>query len=158
MDKTKILVVEDEGIIAKDIENTLKAMGYGVAGVVVSGDEAIQKAVETQPDLVLMDIVLKGETDGVEAADRIRARLDTPVVFLTAYADEKTLQRAKITGAFGYLVKPFEERELRSTIEVALYQHEMEARLRNWPTNGRPPSTPFRIGFPSMTAISGSSG
>jgi hypothetical protein len=130
MAKTRILVVEDEGIISWDMENTLNRMGYEVAGAVDSGEEAIQKAVETKPDLVLMDIVLKGEMDGVEAAKQIRDRLDIPVIYLTSYADEQTLQRAKITEPFGYLLKPFEEKELHSTIEVALYRHEMEQKSK----------------------------
>jgi PAS domain S-box-containing protein len=128
--KGKILVVEDERIIAKDIENTLKGMGYVVPATASSGEESVKKALETEPDLVLMDIMLKGEMDGVEAAQKIRLHADIPVVFLTAYADDKTLERAKVTGPFGYLLKPFQERELLSTIEVALYKHRVEKELR----------------------------
>jgi PAS domain S-box-containing protein len=130
MDKPKILVAEDEGIIAKDLEHTLKGMGYAVSGTASSGEEAIRKALETRPDLILMDIVLRGDMDGVAAAEEIRSRLEIPVVFLTAHADEKTLQRAKISGPFGYLLKPFEERGLRGTIEVALHIHAMEKKLK----------------------------
>jgi two-component system cell cycle sensor histidine kinase/response regulator CckA len=119
----KILIVEDEGIVAKDLENTLRTMGYEVVGPVSSGEEAIQRAGEAGPDLVLMDIVLKGAMDGAEAADQIRRRWDIPVIYLTAYADERTLERAKISEPYGYLLKPFQERELKSTIEVALYRH-----------------------------------
>jgi PAS domain S-box-containing protein len=126
----KILVVEDENIVAKDIQNTLKALGYTVTAVVASGEEAIQKAGETQPDLVLMDIMLKGYQDGVEAARQIFARFNIPVVYLTAYTDETTLQRAKITEPYGYILKPFEERELHIAIEMAIYKHKMAKKLK----------------------------
>ena len=117
---THILVIEDESIIALDIADGLRRLGYRVVAVVPSGEQAIQKAAETHPDLVLMDIKLKGDMDGVQAAEHIRAELDIPVIFLTAFADEATLQRAKITQPFGYLLKPFEDRELHSAIEIAL--------------------------------------
>lgn len=126
----RILVVEDEGIVAKDIQNTLKGLGYGVSALASSGEEAIDKAAETHPDLVLMDIALKGEMDGVEAAEQIRARFDIPVVYLTAYSDKKTLQRAKIAEPYGYILKPFPERELHSNIEMALYKHKAEQQIR----------------------------
>ena len=116
MTNAQILVVEDEGIIAKDIQNILKSMGYAVPAIASSGEGAIKKAAETFPDLVLMDIVLGGHMDGVEAAEQIRDRFDIPVVYLTAYADNKTLQRAKITEPYGYILKPFSERELHTTI------------------------------------------
>ncbi len=125
-----ILVVEDEIIIARDIQDTLKSLGYAVPAITSSGKEALEKAAEMYPDLVLMDIRLKGDMDGVEAAQQIRARFDIPVVYLTAYADDETLQRAKITEPFGYVLKPFEVRELRSTIEMALYKHEMDKRFK----------------------------
>ncbi|MCX5908778.1 MAG: response regulator, partial [Deltaproteobacteria bacterium] len=111
MENTKILVVEDEGIVAKDIEKTLRDLGYIVPALASSGEEAIEKALVTRPDLVLMDIVLLGKMDGVEAAEEIRTRLGIPVVYLTAHADAATLERAKITEPFGYLLKPFQERE-----------------------------------------------
>jgi len=130
MAKAQILVVEDEGIIAQDIQNTLKKLGYAVPAIAYSGKEGIEKAQEIQPDLVLMDIVLGGGIDGIEAAEQIRRRFHIPVVYLTAYADDKTLQRAKITEPFGYILKPFEEKELYITIEMALYKHEMERRLK----------------------------
>ena len=130
MANAQILVVEDEGIIAKDIQNTLESLGYAVPAIASSGEEAIKKATETLPDLVLMDIVLTGHMDGVEAAGQIRDRFDIPVVYLTAYADNKTLQRAKITEPYGYILKPFSERELYTTIEMALYKHKMEKKLR----------------------------
>jgi two-component system, cell cycle sensor histidine kinase and response regulator CckA len=130
MVNTQILVVEDESIIAEDIQDGLKRLGYAVSAVAYSGEEAIRKAGETRPDLVLMDIVLKGDMDGVEAAKEIRARFNIPVVYLTAYSDDGTFQRAKITEPNGYILKPFEGRELRTTIEMALYKHKMERRLK----------------------------
>ncbi|MGE5444994.1 MAG: response regulator [Ignavibacteriales bacterium] len=130
MANANILVVEDETIVAKYIQKWLRSLGYVVPAVVSSGEEAVEKAQETRPDLVLMDIVLKGSMDGVEAAKEIRARLNIPIVFLTAYADDNTLERAKITEPFGYILKPFEERELHSTIEMALYKHRMEKQLK----------------------------
>ncbi len=130
MAKTQIMVVEDEGIVAMDIETRLKSLGYAVPAMASSGEEAIEKAANTRPDLVLMDIKLKGATDGVEAAEQIRDRFDIPVVYLTAYVDDDTLQRAKVTEPFGYIIKPFEERELHTAIETALYKHEMERKLK----------------------------
>ena len=124
-----ILIVEDESIVAKDIKMRLKNLGYTVSAVVTSGKEAIEKARE-KPDLVLMDIVLRGDTDGIAAAETIRTQIGIPVIYVTAYADEKTLQRAKITEPYGYILKPFEDRELHTTIEVALYKHRMEKKLR----------------------------
>jgi PAS domain S-box-containing protein len=124
-----ILVVEDESIVAKDVANRLQHLGYRVMGTVASGEDAVQAA-KLAPDLVLMDIMLKGPMDGIEAARRIAETLDIPIVYLTAYADEQTLHRAKVTEAFGYLLKPFEERELHITIEMALFKHQMERKLR----------------------------
>jgi len=130
MTKAQILVVEDEHVVAEDIKESLQILGYAVSAIAYSKDEAVEKAQETNPDLVLMDIVLKGETSGLEAAGIIRSRFDIPVVYLTAYADEKTLERAKITEAFGYIIKPFKDRELHTAIEMALYKHKMERRLK----------------------------
>lgn len=130
MPETKILVVEDEAIVAEAIRIKLKKFGYAVPSTASRGDEAIKKAQEHTPDLVLMDIVLQGEMDGVEAAEQIRTRLNIPVVYLTAYSDDKTLLRAKITEPFGYLIKPFKERELQVAIEIALFKHEMEKKLK----------------------------
>ncbi len=125
-----ILVVEDERIVAEDIIRSLQSLGYGISAVVSSGEKAFQKIAETNPDLVLMDIVLKGDMDGIEAAELIRTQFSIPVVYLTAYADERLLQRAKATEPYGYILKPFEDRELHTTIEMALYKHEMEKKLR----------------------------
>ncbi|OGD72087.1 MAG: hypothetical protein A2Y64_09045, partial [Candidatus Coatesbacteria bacterium RBG_13_66_14] len=126
----KILVVEDEMIVARDIEARLENLGYAVIGLESTGEEAVRTALSATPDLVLMDIMLKGEMDGIQAAERINRELDVPVVYLTAYADETTLERAKITGPFGYIVKPFEQRGLHTTIETALYKHELEKKLK----------------------------
>ncbi len=126
----RILVVDDERIVNLDIQATLKRLGYNIVGDAVSGSEAIEKASQFKPDLVLMDIKLRGEMDGVEAANFIIKSYDIPVVFLTAYSDDQTLNRAKLSGPFGYLLKPFEERDLRSAIEIALYKHGMEQEFR----------------------------
>jgi response regulator RpfG family c-di-GMP phosphodiesterase len=122
----QVLVVEDEGIIAADIQDRLQSLGYDVPTTVTSGEEALEKIPILAPDLVLMDIVLQGQMDGVEAAAEIRKRFEIPVVFLTAHADEGTLKRAKITEPFAYIIKPFEERELQTALEMALHKHKME--------------------------------
>lgn len=129
-DGKKILVVEDESVVAIHIEESLMKLGYAVSAVVASGEDAVKKAEETRPDLILMDIVLKGEMDGIEAAAQIREKFYIPVIYLTAYADDTILQRAKVTEPLGYIVKPFNERELKSAIEIALYKHEMETKLK----------------------------
>ncbi len=128
--KKRILVAEDELIIAKGIEKRLSALGYDVVDIVPSGEEAVTKALATIPDLVLMDICLQGEMDGITAAEKIRSEVDIPVIYLTAFADSDTLARAKITEPFGYIVKPFQDVTLQSAIEMALYKHMMESRLR----------------------------
>ena len=122
MEGAKILVVEDEFIVARDIQSMLESLGY-CSALAVSAEEAVRKAGELRPDLILMDIVLKGHADGITAADRIRTELDIPVIYLTAYADETTLHRAKLTEPSGYIVKPFDEREIQIAIELALYRH-----------------------------------
>jgi len=106
MDKTKIMVVEDEGIVAHNIARQLTDMGYNVVAITYSGEEAIDKARELHPDLVLMDIVLVGKMDGIQAAEKIKAIADIPLVYLTSYADDKTFGRAKISGPSGYVLKP----------------------------------------------------
>ena len=126
MAQATILVVEDETIVAKDIQCTLVRLGYKVPTTATCGEEAVRKAGEIQPDLVVMDIVLKGSMDGVETARELRTRYDVPIVYLTAYADDHTLQRAKATEPAGYLLKPFQPGELRPTIEMALYRSHME--------------------------------
>jgi PAS domain S-box-containing protein len=131
MDKVKILVVEDEWVTAKDIKNSLETLNYAVPATVATGEEAIQKAIELQPDLVLMDIILQGEIDGIEAAEQIHTRCHIPVVFLTAYSDRETLDRANATQPYGYLLKPFEDRELNSTIQIALSRYKATVELRS---------------------------
>jgi excisionase family DNA binding protein len=126
----RILVVEDEIVVAMDIQKSLTSLGYSSPDVVFTGSDAVQTAVETHPDLVLMDIRLKGDMDGIEAAEQIRRRLDIPVVYLTAYADKQTLERAKRTQPYGYILKPFREKDLESSIEVALYKHSTEDRFK----------------------------
>lgn len=130
MASARIMIVEDESIVAKDIQNSLAGMGYTVAGIVACGEDAVRRAGELKPDLILMDVMLKGAMDGIEAAERIRREHAVPIIYLTAYTDDDTLRRAKVTEAFGYLLKPFEDRELRTTIEMALYKHSMERKLR----------------------------
>jgi putative two-component system response regulator len=130
MNKAHILVVEDEAVVAMDIEAALQSMDYEVAGTAATGEEAIAKALESRPDVVLMDIRLRGEMDGIEAAGRIRAQAAIPIIYLTAFADDELLARAKLTEPFGYILKPFETRELRSNIEMALYKQAMENKLR----------------------------
>ncbi|HEX3013304.1 MAG TPA: response regulator [Methanobacterium sp.] len=115
-----ILIVEDESIVALDIKDKVERLGYGVLAVVSSGEKAIEEVKKSQPNLVLMDIALKGEIDGIETARRIRSHFDIPIIYLTAHSDSQTLKRAKITGPFGYLVKPFVDSELCSVIETIL--------------------------------------
>ncbi|MBE7555054.1 MAG: PAS domain S-box protein [Anaerolineales bacterium] len=129
MDKAQILIVEDESIVAFDLKKKLMRLGYGVPALAVSGMEAIALSAGIRPDLVLMDIRLQGDMDGIEAAEHIRTHLNLPVIYLTAYADETTLQRAKISEPYGYLLKPLAERELQISIEMALYRHHLEQKL-----------------------------
>ncbi|MDB9509745.1 EAL domain-containing protein [Kamptonema animale CS-326] len=126
MSRAKILIVEDESIIAEDIADSLKVLGYSISAIVFSGEEAIQAADDMHPDLVLMDIHLQGKMDGITAAEEIRSRFQIPVVYLTAYADDNTLQRVNATKPFGYVVKPFEEKNLHSAIQIALHRHQYD--------------------------------
>jgi two-component system, cell cycle sensor histidine kinase and response regulator CckA len=130
MSCAQILVVEDESIVAKDLQNRLSSLGYSVPAVASSGEEAIHKAMETKPDLILMDIMLPGEMDGIEASRRIADRLDVPIIYLTAYSDDDTVRRAKDSSPFGYLLKPYGEKELHTTIEMTLARHRLESRVR----------------------------
>ncbi len=130
MENARILVVDDELIIAADLRQKLTRMGFAVIKTVVSGTDAIRCVEDQRPDLVLMDIRLQGEMDGVEAAAIIRARFDIPVIFMTAYPTDDVLERAKVTEPYGYILKPFETRELQSCIKIALYKHQMERRLK----------------------------
>ncbi len=130
MERVRILIVEDEGLIARDIENMVKSAGYEVCGVVQSGEEAVRQAEALEPDLILMDIILQGNMDGIEAARLIRERWGLPVIYLTSHADESTLERAKKSEPLGYTLKPVEQKELTTVMEVALYKHKMELKLR----------------------------
>ncbi len=121
--RARIMVVEDEGIVAAEIRETLQGLGYSVPVVASSGEEAMAKLLETEPDLVLMDIQLKGGQDGIATARQLRSRLDVPVVYLTAFSDSETLEEAKHTEPYGYIIKPFDERALHATIQMALFRH-----------------------------------
>jgi len=127
----RILVVEDELIVAMELKNRLSDLGYSVCGSTVSGEEAIKLAAEQHPDIILMDISIKGAYDGIQAAEIIKTDFDIPIIFITAFADPQTLQRAKITEPYGYIIKPFEERELHTSIEIAVYKHNIEKKLKN---------------------------
>jgi len=132
MTDSRILVVEDEHVVALDIQSVLLSLGYQVVGLCTTGRDAIRKAEQTQPDLVLMDIQLQGDMDGIEAAKRIRATLDIPVIYLTALSTDEIVARARTTDAFGYLLKPFHARELHTTVEMALYKHQAERKLKTY--------------------------
>jgi PAS domain S-box-containing protein len=129
MARERILIVEDEKIIALDLKRRLLDFGFEVIGIIPTGETAITVAEQEAPDLILMDIMLKGEMDGIDAAKQIRQSLDIPVVFLTSYSDQDTLERAKEAEPFGYILKPFKERELLTTIEIVLYKHGIERKL-----------------------------
>jgi len=122
--KKRILVVEDEVIVAMDIRNRLRHLGYEVSAIASSGEEAIEKAKE-HPDLILMDIVLKGKMDGIEAARHIQERQSIPLIFLTAHSDDKTMQRAKLAGSRGHIIKPFDDLEFQNVIRAALDMDEI---------------------------------
>lgn len=127
---TNVLVVEDESIVSKDIQLSLKKLGYNVVGAADTGEKAMELAAEHRPDIILMDIMLKGDINGIEAADSIRNELMIPVIFLTAYADESTLTKAKVTEPYGYIIKPFKEIDLHTSIEMALYKYSKEKEKR----------------------------
>lgn len=130
-DQARVVIVEDEYIIAHDLEMQLEKLGYSVIGVFAQGEQAVEKLKSDSPDLILMDIKLKGELDGIQTAEQIREDHDLPVVYVSALTDAKTLDRAKQSMPYGYLVKPFNERTLSVTIETALYKHQMERKLRD---------------------------
>lgn len=129
MSKTNILVVEDESIVSKDIQHSLNKLGYNVVGAASTGEKALELARSERPDIVLMDIMLKGDMNGIETAEIIRTELAVPVVFLTAYADESTLSKAKVTEPYGYIIKPFKEIDLHTSIEMAIYKHGKEQEI-----------------------------
>ncbi|MDD1693741.1 MAG: response regulator, partial [Methanoregula sp.] len=130
MNGPAIFIVEDEAIVASDIRETLISLGYRAAGIAKSGELALEKIKAAQPDLVLMDIHLAGEMDGVDTAGKVHVLYDIPVIYLTAYADKILLERAKVTEPYGYVVKPYDERELHSVIEMALYKHRIEREIK----------------------------
>ncbi len=135
MPKEKIVIVENEKVIAMEIQSRLEELEYVVPALYASGEEAIENMVDLAPDLVLMDIRLDGKLDGIQTAEQVRDRLDIPIIFLTAYADEDTLARAKITEPYGYILKPFTEQELHASIKMALYRHKIETEIiseKNW--------------------------
>jgi two-component system cell cycle sensor histidine kinase/response regulator CckA len=125
----RILIVEDEAIVSLDIQNRLQRLGYEVVGIADTGLEALELARDEQPDIVLMDIHIYGDIDGIETSRLIRKEIDVPVVFLTANSDKNTIQRAQETGPFAYVIKPFKDTELNSTIEIALHRHKLEKEL-----------------------------
>ena len=126
MAKLNVLVVEDENIIAKDIQQSLKKIGYSVPVVVDSGEKALEAIERARPDVVIMDIMLAGEMNGIDTADKIREKYNIPVIFLSAFADDNTLKRAKIVEPYGYILKPYKDKELQTAIEVAIYKHEKD--------------------------------
>jgi PAS domain S-box-containing protein len=126
----RLILVEDEMIIAADIQSRLRGTGYDIVGIAATGEGAIAQAGELRPDVVLMDIVLKGEMDGIDAAQQIIERFDIPIIFLTAHTDAATVKRATATASYGFLVKPFEELELRAAIEIAIHRHGTETKAR----------------------------
>lgn len=126
----RILVVEDEAVIALRLQKRLKEMGYDVPDIAYSGEDAVERAGRLRPDLVLMDIMLPGKLDGIEAAKIVKAEFDIPVIFLTAFSEDKILKRAKQAEPFGYLLKPFQDRDIKAAIEVALYKKGMEEKLQ----------------------------
>ncbi len=135
MPEKKILIVEDERIVAEDLKRLLIKMGYAVTGIAASGEDALKSVKASLPDLVLMDIRIQGPQDGIETAEHLYAEYNVPVSYLTAYADATTLERAKATMPFGYILKPFEARSLQTVIELALHRHAMEQilpRLDGW--------------------------
>ena len=129
MNINNILVVEDEAIVSKDIQQSLKKLGYNIVGSAATGEKAVELAMETKPDLVLMDIMLKGKMSGIEAAEVIKKELCIPIIYLTAYADENTLAKAKVTEPYWYIIKPFKEIDLHTSIEMALYKHSKEREI-----------------------------
>jgi len=124
-----ILIVEDELLIAKNLSHKLQSLGYQIVGIVSCGADAIQRAGEMKPDVILMDIVIKGDMDGIETAVIINQKFDIPIIYTTAYADDETLQRAEKTGSYGYLLKPFKQRELHATIKIALSKHQEAVKM-----------------------------
>jgi CheY-like chemotaxis protein len=148
MAKSRIMIVEDEWTVAEEIKMVLQGMDYDVTSMSSSGEEAVGNAEKDKPDLVLMDIVLEGEMDGIAAANEIRSRFNIPIIFLTAYTDDKILERASITGPFGYIVKPFVNEDLKISIEIALYKFRMERERKRFIEE-------LQGALPKITSLSG---
>src|SRR3984893_17464889 len=123
MTPARILVVEDDRVVARDIAQQMSRAGHTVVGITARGEDALPLAADTVPDLILMDVRLEGELDGIDTARLLRENFNLPVVFLTAYADEETVRRATVTEPFGYVLKPFDDMQLRTVVEMALYKH-----------------------------------
>ncbi len=148
MKNTRIAIVEDEWTIAEEIKMVLQSMQYDVTSMSSSGEEAIQNAEKDKPDLVLMDIVLEGEMDGIVAANEIRSRFNIPIIYLTAYTDDKILERASITEPFGYIVKPFVNEDLKISIEIAMYKYRIEKERKRFIEE-------LQGALPKITSLSG---
>ena len=129
MGKVNVLLVEDESIVAKDIQLSLKRLGNNVLGIENTGEKAISSARKLDPDIIIMDIMLKGKINGIEASEKIRKEQNIPIIYLTAYADENTLSKAKITEPYAYIIKPYKEIDLHTSIEMALYKHSKELEI-----------------------------
>lgn len=125
-----ILIVEDESIVAKDIQQTLEKLGYNVLATLPEGEKAVEFVKTTVPDLIFMDIMLKGNMTGIDTASQIHKDLSVPIIYLTAYADKDTLSKAKLTQPHGYIIKPFKEVDIRTAVEIALYKHKKEDKIK----------------------------
>jgi DNA-binding LytR/AlgR family response regulator len=129
MNHINVLVVEDESIVSKDIQHSLKKLGYNVVGAAATGEKALELIKSESPDIILMDIMLKGNMNGIEVSEQVKKEFNIPIIFLTAYADESTLSKAKVTEPYGYIIKPFKEIDLHTSIEMALYKHKKAREL-----------------------------
>lgn len=130
MNKANILIVEDESIVAKDIQQTLEKLGYSVIATIPEGEKALAIVKEHTPDLIFMDIMLKGKMTGIDTAAEIHKEISVPIIYLTAYADKDTLSKAKMTQPHGYIIKPFKEVDIRTAVEIALYKHKKEDKIK----------------------------
>lgn len=128
--KTKILIVEDEMILASDVKYQLEELGYNVVGIVNNGKDAIKLTLETDPDVILMDIVIKGDIDGIETAQQINKLYNIPIIYTTAYFDEEILERAKKTEPYGYIIKPYQEGQIHTAILMAIHRHQQDQQIR----------------------------
>ena len=126
----KVMIVEDEVVIALRLQQRLTSMGFDITGIAYTGEEAVEKARSLRPDLILMDIMIPGKLDGIATANIVKAELDIPVVFLTAFSEDNIIERAKQTEPYGFILKPFQDREIKATIEIALYKNKLEKALQ----------------------------